>query len=58
MQLVLVALINLTTIIYVSLYQPADRMFARNLELFNEFVLTMINLHMIMYTEWIEDQEV
>ena len=33
-------------------------MFARNLELLNEFVLTIINLHMFMYTEWIEDQEV
>ena len=54
-QLVLVSLINLITIIYVSFYQPADRIFARNLELFNEFVLTIINLHMFMYTEWIMD---
>ena len=48
-----VALINLVTIIYVAFYQPAERMFARNLELFNEFALTIINLHMFMYTEWI-----
>ena len=51
----LVAQLNLSTILYLALNQPAKRIFARRLEFFNESVLTIINLHMFMYTKWIPD---
>ena len=53
----MIASINLITIIYVAFYRPGDRIFGRNLELFNEFVLSIINIHIFFYTEWIMDEE-
>lgn len=32
-------------------------MLRNNIELFNEFCIELVTLHMIVFTEWVDDQE-
>lgn len=56
-QAMVIMFMNLFMLIFVGQQKPLSRMFKNRIELFNEFCVLIITIHMICFTEWVPGRQ-
>ena len=55
LQIIVCLLSNLGMLIYKGNYSPLNTRYRNQIELFNEWCIVLVHLHLIFYTEWMPD---
>tara|TARA_B110000285_G_scaffold233603_1_gene307901 strand:+ start:418 stop:1257 length:840 start_codon:yes stop_codon:yes gene_type:complete len=56
-QAMVIMFMNLFMLIFIGQQKPLSRMFKNRIELFNEFCVLIITIHMICFTEWVPGRQ-